>query len=75
LPIIGQKDTDLHLRCYHADHPPRSEVFGEQGWIPPQLRPRTYRELLDNGISPFNATLRVSKLLGHECAGLLITLL
>lgn len=27
---------------------------------------RTYQELIDSGISPFNASLRVSQLLGHE---------
>ncbi len=29
---------------------------------------RTYQELIDSGVSPFNATLRVSRLLGHERA-------
>lgn len=27
---------------------------------------RTYQELIDSGMSPFNASLRVSRLLGHE---------
>lgn len=27
---------------------------------------RTYQELIDSGVSPFNASLRVSQLLGHE---------
>lgn len=27
---------------------------------------RTYQELIDSGISPLNASLRVSQLLGHE---------
>ncbi len=28
---------------------------------------RTWQELVDSGVSPFNASLRVSQLLGHEC--------
>ncbi len=28
--------------------------------------PRTYQELIGNGVSPFNATLRISRLLDHE---------
>ena len=27
---------------------------------------RTYQELIDSGMSPLNASLRVSQLLGHE---------